>query len=72
MINLNCSQEEFQKLVDDYCSTLDENKDEVYASDQELAREFFQGFINSFWEVDITLHQRYQTYLELKKEFDPE
>ena len=72
MKTLNCTQEEFQKLVDDYCSTLEETKDEMYASDRELATEFFQGFINTYWEVDIMKHQRYQAYLELKKEFDPD
>ena len=71
-MNIESVRSQMRKGVLEYCILSIISKDEVYASDQELAAEFFQGFINTFWEVDIIKQQRYLAYLELKKEFDPE
>ncbi len=66
---LDCTREEFMKLVSGYCESLSTLKDEKWITDQEMAEQAFAGFIEFFWK-DIEKEQRRKQYLELKKVFE--
>ena len=62
-------RKEFEVALTKFSGTLSEVKDEIWASEREIADELFDNFIAFYWSEDIAKEQRYANYLKLKEEF---
>lgn len=71
MKNLNVSPEELYRLVEQFVETLSDK--EYTDTKKNICWMIFDDFKEWYWKDEIDArHQRYEQYLKLKREFEPD